>query len=79
MDGFSPDDLKSLGDGPVNAMALNKLAIDHADGVIQASENIPAELVEYAKSLGKPFLPYQGEEIDGVPVVEFYDSIRNNP
>ena len=79
MDGFSPDDLKSLGDGPVNAMSLNKLAIDHADGVIQASENIPAELVEYAKSLGKPFLPYQGEEIDGAPVVEFYDSIRNNP
>lgn len=79
MDGFSPDDLKSLGDDPVNAMALNKLAIDHADGVIQASENIPAELVEYAKSLGKPFLPYQGEEIDGAPVVEFYDSIRNNP
>ena len=76
MDGFTDEDLKSLGDTPVDATVLNKLAIDHADGVMQASPEVPAELVEYAKSIGKPFLPYQGEEIDAAPVVEFYDSLR---
>jgi len=74
-DGFSDKDLKALGDGQVDAISLNKLAIDHADGIIQASANVAPELVEYAKSLGKPFLPYLGEEIDGDPVVEFYNSI----
>lgn len=77
MDGFTEEDLGPLGDGPVDASALNKLAIYHADGVIQASAEVPAGLVEYARSVGKPFLPYQGEEIDGGPVVEFYDLIRS--
>ncbi len=75
-DGFSPEDLKSLGDGPVDFAALNRLAIDHADGIIQASEDVDPALIEYAKASGKPFLPYQGEEIDGAPFVEFYDSLR---
>lgn len=78
LDGFSEEDLRSLGDTPTDVKALNKLAIDHADGIIQASAEVDPELVEYARSLGKPFLPYQGEEIDAAPVVEFYDSIRNN-
>jgi starch synthase len=76
LDNFAEEDLKSLGDGPVDAIALNKLTIDHADGVIQASENVPQELIDYAKAIGKPFLPYQGEEVDAAPVVEFYESLR---
>ena len=54
---------------------MNKLAIKYADGIIQASGNIPAELIEYAKSLGKPFLPYEGEEINAKAVVDFYESL----
>lgn len=77
MDGFAEEDLKALGDTPVDAIALNKLAIDHADGIIQASQDVPAELLEYAQASGKPFLPYQGEEVDAAPVVEFYDRVRN--
>jgi hypothetical protein len=45
---------------------------------MQASENIPQELIDYAKAQGKPFLPYQGEDFDVTPVVEFYDSLRTN-
>lgn len=77
MDGFTDDDLKALGDGPVDFIALNKLAIDHADGIFQASENIPAELLDYAAASGKPFLTWQGEEPDAAKVVEFYDSLRS--
>lgn len=78
MDGFSEKDIQALGKTPAGALALNMLAIDHADGIIQASENIPAELLEYVAASCKPFLPYQGDEIDAAPVVEFYDLIRTN-
>lgn len=74
-DGFSDEDLATLGDGPVDAVALNKLAIDYADGIIQASESIPQELLDYAAATGKPFLPYQGELTDATPVVDFYRSL----
>lgn len=74
-DGFTSDELAPLGEDPVDCIALNKLAIKYADGVIQASPNVPEELVEYARSLGKPFLPYQGDEIDAPKVIEFYQSL----
>ncbi|MDE6528516.1 MAG: glycogen/starch synthase, partial [Muribaculaceae bacterium] len=75
MDGFTDDDIAPLGNDPVNCIALNKLAIKYADGIIQASPEVPAELIDYAKSLGKPFLPYTGEEIDAPGVVEFYQNL----
>ena len=74
-EGFSDEELAPLGDSPVDIIALNKLAIKYADGIIQASGNIPAELIEYAKSLGKPFLPYEGEEINAKAVDDFYESL----
>lgn len=74
-DGFTDEDLATLGDGPVDAITLNKLAIDYADGIIQASESIPQELLDYAAAVGKPFLPYQGELTDATSVVDFYRSL----
>ncbi len=74
-DGFTDEDLATLGDGPVDAITLNKLAIDYADGIIQASESIPQELLDYAAASGKPFLPYQGELTDATSVVDFYRSL----
>ena len=53
--------------------ALNKLAIDHCDGVIQGSENIDKEMAEYAAQKGKPFLPYQGDN----GYVETFDDFYN--
>lgn len=75
MDNISEEDLAILGNGPVDCVTLNKLAIVHADGVMQASGNVPQELVDFAKSIGKPFLPYTGETPDAQAVVDFYESL----
>lgn len=77
LDGFSAEDLKPLGDGPVDWIALNKLGIAYSDGVIQSSKDVPQELVDYAASFGKPFLGYQGEaaDLEATPYVEFYNSL----
>lgn len=77
LDGFSKKDLKVLGDKPVDAITLNKLAIDYSDGIIQASENIPQELLDYIAASGKPFLPWQGEGVNAAACVAFYDEVRN--
>lgn len=62
MDGFSEEDLEIINNGAVDYITLNKLAIKYSDGVIQASPSVNKELVDYAKSLGKPFMEYPGEE-----------------
>ena len=41
---------------------------------MQMSPDVPEELVAYARELGKPFLPYQGGEIQAEPIIEFYKS-----
>ena len=57
-------------------VALNKLAIDFADGVIQGSEQINPELSEYiAAKEDKPFLPYQPAETYMYEINKFYDLI----
>ncbi len=75
MDGFSDDDLKALTSGPVDFKALNRLAIDHSDAVIQAIPDADPELVEYAKASGKPFMPYPGEEDYMTAYLHFYKSL----
>ncbi len=65
MEGFTDEDLKSISSAPVDYVALNKLAIDYSDGVIQAS---PEES-------GKPFLPYPGETEYIDKYAEFYNSL----
>ena len=57
-------------------VALNKVAIDFADGVIQGSEQINPELSEYIASKAyKPFLPYQSQETYIDEINKFYDLI----
>ena len=57
-------------------VALNKLAIDFADGIIQGSEQIHPELSEYiAAKEGKPFLPYPSSETYIDEINKFYDLI----
>lgn len=74
-EGFTDEELSPMGDSPVDCKTLNKLAIKYSDGVIQASKDVDKELIDYATSLGKPFLPYHGEEIDAKAVVDFYESL----
>lgn len=53
---------------------LGKLAIDYSDGIIQMSDNINPELLEYAKEAKKPILDYPGEEFVA-SYKEFYASL----
>lgn len=62
MDGIGTRDLKPIMGKAVDFDTLTKLAIAHSDGIIQASENISPEILDYVKQLGKPFLPYQSHE-----------------
>lgn len=75
MDGFLEEDLEIINNGPVDYITLNKLAIKYSDGIIQASPSINPELVEYAKSLGKPFMEYPGDENYINAYAQFYKSL----
>lgn len=55
--------------------AMMKLAIHHAHGVVQGSEELDGELHELIQSSNKPFLPYQGKENYADAYNEFYDKV----
>lgn len=59
-------------------IAWMKDAIYHSEGVIIGSPQIKDELVDYAKSLGLPVLPYQSEETYIQEFNKFYDLILVN-
>ncbi|EGJ71241.1 Starch synthase [Bacteroides coprosuis DSM 18011] len=73
--GIDQEDLKSLGDGPVNYVSLMKFAIDHSDGIIQNSEKVNEEVMEYARKSGKLVLDYQGAEDYADAFDAFYDKV----
>ena len=75
LEGFSDEFLKTLGDGPVDFKALSKLAIDHADAIVQSAEDVDPELIEYAKKSGKPFMDFPGEDKYVQSYIEFYKSL----
>lgn len=75
MEGFSDDDLRSILDGDVDYVRLNKIAMDYADAIIQSSENIDPVLIEYASQSGKPFLPYVGPESYINAYADFYKTL----
>ena len=54
---------------------LCKLAISYSDGVIQQSENVDPELLEYAREKGIPVLEYQPIETFADAINQFYDEI----
>lgn len=58
-----------------NFVNVMKAAIDYSDGVIVGSEKIREELIEYAKSSNKLFLPYQTKEKYINAYSDFYDKV----
>ena len=60
---------------PVDYATLCKLAIDYADGIIQQSEKVNEEVMEYARQSGKPILEYQTPETFADACNEFYDKV----
>ncbi len=77
MNEFAHEDLAALTAGPVDFISLNKLAIDYADAIMQVTDDIAPELIEYAKQSGKPFLPYTPAEERKEAQLEFYRSLIN--
>ncbi|MDE5632224.1 MAG: glycogen/starch synthase, partial [Muribaculaceae bacterium] len=75
-EGFSDELLASLldGDGNVDYVKLNKIAIDYADALVVATPEVNPEVLEYAKASGKPLLEYPGEDIVGA-YHEFYKTL----
>ena len=76
LQGIDKEDLKSLGEGPVNYVSLMKFAIDQSDGIVQNSPNVNAEVMEYARQSGKLVLEYQ-EDFDAFSEScnSFYDKV----
>lgn len=72
-DGIKPESVASISDPTFNA--LNKLAIEHADGLVIGSEHLNAETVKLANDAGIPVLPFHGEEGYVGEINNFYDTI----
>lgn len=78
LDELLEEDTATLGDAPVDWMTLNKLAIDYADGVIAGTENVPAELLDYAREKGKKVLEFVADvDKDASAVIDFYHSLES--
>ena len=73
MKGIGDDDLGHYTEG--NYVSLLKGAIDRSDALIVASPKINPEVMEYAKSSGKPMLDFIDEEEYFTAYNEFYDEI----
>ena len=74
-EGFSDQDLAALGQNPVTWIDLQKFAIDFSDGIVQSSESVDPEVLEYIKKSGKPFLPFPGADDYVDAYLEFYKSL----
>ena len=73
MPGISPENIKYV-ENP-SFVNISKLAIEYADGVIQSSEKIEPEILEFAKKTGKPFLDYMSPEEYISAYNNFYDNL----
>lgn len=60
---------------PIDYASVCKLAIDYADGVIQQSQHVNEEVMEYARQSGKPILEYQAPEAFADACNAFYDKV----
>ena len=60
LDGFDAADLEAM-QNATDHNAINRLAMAHADAIAVSSENIPENLLEYARATGKPVLEFPGE------------------
>ena len=70
----------NIGDGNVEILAepnysnLLKVAVDHSDAVVIASQEIPADIREYLTGLEKPVLEYKNSEEFADAYTDFYNT-----
>lgn len=75
LDGIEDTDVAEINNKSIGFTDLTKFALKFSDGIIQASETINNEVLEYAKNCGRPFLPFQGPETYIDAYNEFYDLV----
>lgn len=75
LDGFADEPLRTINDKPVDHKTLNRLAIDYADAIVQISDDIDSEIVEYAKASGKPFLVCNEGDDPKTAFLDFYKGL----
>ena len=75
MEGIQKKHLSSINDQEINFVALSKLAMDFSDGVIQSSETVNNELLDYITEKQTNFLPYINSEDYVDEYLRFYDSL----
>jgi len=73
--GISKKDTSILDGKEVDYATLMKLAIDYSDGVIQNSENVNQEVMDYARESGKIVLDYQTPENYVDACNDLYDKV----
>lgn len=72
--GITKKDIAVLKD-PITYTTLCKLAVEYADGIIQQSPDANQEVLDYARSLGKPILEYQDDDNFADRCNNFYDLV----
>ncbi|MBX9189253.1 glycogen/starch synthase [Bacteroides sp. K03] len=72
--GINKKDVTTLKE-PVDYATLCKLAVDYSDGVIQNSEHINEDIMDYARQSGKLVLDYQSPDVYANACNEFYDKV----
>ena len=76
---IAAEDLTLLGDTPVDFVALNKLAMEYSDAIVQTSPDVMPELVEFARNSGKPFHEYDPSNEDiasmSADIVDFFKTL----
>jgi len=73
MEGISSDDVNVI--KKPDFIQVNKMAIDHSDGVIIASQELDQNVIDYVKNSGKPVLDFMDSEEYIEAYSEFYDQI----
>ena len=75
LDGIEDSDIEAIKNKQVSFADLSKLAMKYSDGVIQGSEAINPEILEFAQSNPTPFLPYQTPDAYIDAYNNFYDVV----
>ncbi len=54
---------------------ISKMALNQSDGIIFGSDNLPQEIIDYAKSLKKPLLEFKSAETMVNEYANFYETL----
>jgi starch synthase len=75
--GITKNDVSILGDEKADYATLLKLAVNYSDGVIQNSETVNQEIMDYARQSGKIVLDYQSPDLYVDACNNLYDQVWN--